>query len=925
MFGMPPEGPVEVERLVACIHPRDRDRMRAAYQAVMEGRYADGWKFEFQATCADGRVRWFSDTGRPLSAERNGVTRVGRLVGVLYDSTQRVDQEDALRESRAQLAAEVTALEDLHALVTRWAGTPDLHAAMSETLDAVLRLVGSDQGTVQVLEEAGGGLKMLVHRGFTEPALEAGVDVLRGAGSSCALAMESGQRVTIDDIDQDVRAAAHVPVARAFGYRSASSTPLRTIHGKLLGMLTVYFREPHRMTERELRLIDLCAQHAAHLIEQRRTEQARRESEERFRTMADVSPVIIWMTDTAGEIEFINQACRTFCGVTDDDVRERRWRLIVHPEDREAYVGDFLRCVREHRAFEGRCRIKRADGEWRWIASSAAPRFSSEGDFLGHVGSSPDIHELMTTQQSFQASEERLRLAMAGGEMGAWQMELSTGEVRWDARQCDIFGVERPPGTIEEFYALLHPDDRNRIQAAAAATESTGRFAEEFRVIHPHRGLRWVAGLGALVADQTGRPVRMVGVNFDVTERREAQARIERFAEELNRQVGARTRELVASQERLRALATELNLAEQRERKRLAAELHDHLQQTLVLGKLKVGQGKRAVHGLPALSEVMDDVDEVLSEALNYTRTLVSELSPPVLRDHGLAAGLHWLARYMKKRDMAVTVRADGAEGIQLPEEQALLLFQSVRELLINSSKHAGVGEATVTAECADGRLRIEVADEGSGFDLAAVSRDGAAETGAGLSSKFGLFSIDERMRAMGGVFELRSSPGQGTSATLVLPLQTRSQAGRDQKPIRVPSTDHGRPEPVHGPAGPSLVRVLLADDHTMVRQGLRSLLESYADVEVVGEAWDGHEAVLAVERLNPTVVVMDINMPRKNGIEATAEITSRHPGVTVIGLSVNAEGDSQAAMLNAGAAKLLTKEAAVEHLYDAIQNALYG
>lgn len=156
MFGMPPEGPVEVERLVACIHPRDRDRMRAAYQAVMEGRYADGWKFEFQATCADGRVRWFSDTGRPLSAERNGVTRVGRLVGVLYDSTQRVDQEDALRESRAQLAAEVTALEDLHALVTRWAGTPDLHAAMSETLDAVLRLVGSDQGTVQVLEEAGG-------------------------------------------------------------------------------------------------------------------------------------------------------------------------------------------------------------------------------------------------------------------------------------------------------------------------------------------------------------------------------------------------------------------------------------------------------------------------------------------------------------------------------------------------------------------------------------------------------------------------------------------------------------------------------------------------------------------------------------------------------------------------------------------------
>jgi DNA-binding NarL/FixJ family response regulator len=135
---------------------------------------------------------------------------------------------------------------------------------------------------------------------------------------------------------------------------------------------------------------------------------------------------------------------------------------------------------------------------------------------------------------------------------------------------------------------------------------------------------------------------------------------------------------------------------------------------------------------------------------------------------------------------------------------------------------------------------------------------------------------------------------------------------------------DRRRPEPVEEPTGSPLVRVLLADDHTMVRQGLRSLLESYADVEVVGEAWDGQEAVTAVERLHPTVVVMDINMPRKNGIEATAEITSRYPGVTVIGLSVNAEGDSQVAMLNAGAAKLLTKEAAVEHLYDAIQEAVH-
>jgi DNA-binding NarL/FixJ family response regulator len=109
-------------------------------------------------------------------------------------------------------------------------------------------------------------------------------------------------------------------------------------------------------------------------------------------------------------------------------------------------------------------------------------------------------------------------------------------------------------------------------------------------------------------------------------------------------------------------------------------------------------------------------------------------------------------------------------------------------------------------------------------------------------------------------------------------------------------------------------------DDHAMVRQGLRSVLECYADVEVVGEAWNGEEAIKLVDRLGPAIVIMDINMPKMNGIEATAEIKARYPDITVIGLSVNAGDENKVAMLNAGASLLLTKEAAVEHLYGAIQ-----
>ena len=118
---------------------------------------------------------------------------------------------------------------------------------------------------------------------------------------------------------------------------------------------------------------------------------------------------------------------------------------------------------------------------------------------------------------------------------------------------------------------------------------------------------------------------------------------------------------------------------------------------------------------------------------------------------------------------------------------------------------------------------------------------------------------------------------------------------------------------------------VLLVDDHALVRQGLRSILESYSDVHVVGEAWNGEEAVQLTDELRPSVVVMDINMPKLNGIKATAQIKQRHPDIPVIGLSVNAEMENQKAMQQAGAFTLVPKETAVERLYGSIRHALTG
>ena len=306
------------------------------------------------------------------------------------------------------------------------------------------------------------------------------------------------------------------------------------------------------------------------------------------------------------------------------------------------------------------------------------------------------------------------------------------------------------------------------------------------------------------------------------------------------------------SYSRLRALATDLTIAEQRERRRLATELHDYLAQMLVVTRMKVAQLQKQDHD-GDVRTILQEADQLLHQSLDYTRSLVSELTPQALYERGLGAALQWLGDQMSRQQiLKVQVSLDGPK-LQLPETDAVLLFHSIRELLFNVFKHGKTDQAWVSMGYFQSVLSITVSDRGCGFDVSQLKDD--------RSDRFGLLSIRERMIALGGGFDLQSEPGKGTVASLRLPHTASDENVEDTQVAE----DQGRVKHVSTSVSQHVMtplRILIVDDHQMVREGLCCILEEYDDLTVVGEASTGEQALQLVGTLHPDVVLMDMHMP---------------------------------------------------------------
>jgi PAS domain S-box-containing protein len=251
--------------------------------------------------------------------------------------------------------------------------------------------------------------------------------------------------------------------------------------------------------------------HAAERL--RAKDSALQDSEERFRSMADTAPVLLWLSDVDKQCTYFNKPWLIFTGRSLEQELGDGWAEGVHPEDLRRCLETYCKGFDNRHRFEMEYRLRRGDGEYRWVLSRGAPRLTDDGEFVGYVGSCVDITERKQVEESLRESEARLRLAMQTGKVGVWDWDITTNRVVWTESLYAIHGVTPNEfiATIEGFATLIHPEDRDVVlQTLQRALQDDAPYELEFRAIRPNGDVIWLF-TNAMVLRNDGQPARMLG------------------------------------------------------------------------------------------------------------------------------------------------------------------------------------------------------------------------------------------------------------------------------------------------------------------------------------------------------------------------------------------------------------------------------
>jgi PAS domain S-box-containing protein len=358
-----------------------------------------------------------------------------------------------------------------------------------------------------------------------------------------------------------------------------------------------------------------------------------------------------------------------------------------------------------------------------------------------------EMAERQRMQRALADSEERFRTIIREAAIGMAVVDNQGRLTEGNLALQKMLGYSAEQLQSMVTAQIIHPEDlalslkafKELQQGAKTTHQMEGRF------IRRDGTEVWGRLSTSLVRDASGQSLFMIAMVEDISQRRAAEEKISNY------------------QEQLQSLALELSLTEERQKRRLAIGLHDHIGQALAVSKIKLGILQKTAH--QDLAAHLKEVQELVEQMIKDTRSLTFELSLPVLYELGFEPAVEWLAQNMfKQYGLSVHINSNG-QLQPLNNEMRILLFQMVRELLFNIIKHAQATQVKIAIKKVGDCLQVMVTDNGVGFDPAQEDQQSAKIGG------FGLFSIRERLNYVKGNLEIESQPGQGTRAIISLPL----------------------------------------------------------------------------------------------------------------------------------------------------------
>ncbi|HZV81508.1 MAG TPA: PAS domain S-box protein [Geobacteraceae bacterium] len=376
-----------------------------------------------------------------------------------------------------------------------------------------------------------------------------------------------------------------------------------------------------------------------------------------------------------------------------------------------------------------------------------------------------DISERKRMENALRESEERYRRFIDTANEGIGITDSDYTITYVNDRLAQMLGY-----TAEEMIGmpvshLLPVEDQDGFDTKIAERKKGISSSRECRHRRKDGSQAWLQTSSTPIMDDNGNFQGCFAMFTDLTGRKKAEDALQQTHDELEMRVSERTADLAKANEQIKMMSFQLLRAEEQERARIAGELHDQVGQALLLAKMKLDMLASEL-GNAEIRTNADNISALLENSIHDIRTMTFGMRPPLLDTAGIEAAFEWLCTELRTDyDLQIDFACTG-RPISLPGQQRYSLFQAVRELLLNVAKHAGVNRARLSLLVRDNNLVVHVSDAGAGFEQTATYHR------VSTSGGFGLFNVQQRIEQMGGIIDIRSTAGKGTTVTLSIPLE---------------------------------------------------------------------------------------------------------------------------------------------------------